>query len=331
VSEAAARLAVLWQRGRDRSLPAMCLGLAIAALLVSLLLPGVLRALVSLPILVFAPGYALQFAFGRRVRNADPWLTIGLSLVLSLALLPLILLLLYVAYRPLDAAAIVVAVTVVTLALAAVGAWLHPDGAAEDEGLESDPWLPARSASLAVLVAATLGRGGLELMGRSGDETDDPGARAPRLPLRALAAAAVLLGTGAVIALTWAILPGSSPARYSAIALSGAWSRVHRVTVVAPGKEVAVSVRVENHTATTQRYRIVPRVLGASWTAPSITLAAGRSWTGTVTGSIPTGGCLHRLLIALRCQNNACTQSLVLWLAPRANLPPSCSTATAGA
>jgi hypothetical protein len=61
-----------------------------------------------------------------------------------------------------------------------------------------------------------------------------------------------------------------------------------------------------------------------------VTLAPGRTWFGKVSGSIPAGGCLHRLSIALRCEPERCTQSLVLWLADRKKLPAACSTTAGG-
>ena len=126
------------------------------------------------------------------------------------------------------------------------------------------------------------------------------------------------------------MLPGSTPARYSSIALAGDWSKAHGVTVIPAGKRFSVAVTVANRTASTEHYEVVPTLAHTSWTRPTVTLAPGASWSGSISGSMPSGGCLHRLSVALRCQATRCNQSLVLWFSTRAKLPPSCSTLTTG-
>jgi hypothetical protein len=326
------RLEATWRRALDRSVSSVGVALAALVLLVALLLPGPLRAIVSLPILLLAPGFALQLAAGRRMRTADPWLTVALSVLLGLALLPLLVLVVYAVHRPLGATEIVAVVVVAMLLLAGIGMWTNGDAANADAARAAGGF-SARSLTSAGVVLVTLGGKGLEAWMNSDEGPVAPENRPwrrPRLPLRAIALALVLALTGGVIAVTWAVLPGSTPARYSAIALAGAWSNVHQVTVADPGTRLTVDVRVENHTASTGRYRVVPKLRGAAWTKPTVTLAPGASWQGTITGRMPAGACLHRLSIALTC-STACTQSLVVWLAPRATLPRSCSTIAAGA
>jgi hypothetical protein len=151
--------------------------------------------------------------------------------------------------------------------------------------------------------------------------------------VRALAAVAVLVATGAIVLVTWSVLPGATPARYSAIALSGSWSKVSDVTVVPPHTKLSVRVTVENHTARTVDYRVVPTLAGAAWKPSSLTLAPGRSWSGDVSGTMPAGGCLHRLRIGLECSagGTACSQSLIVWLENRKTLPSGCSASSTGA
>jgi TRAP-type C4-dicarboxylate transport system permease small subunit len=291
VTEVSARLTAAWRRCLARSFVATWVAVSLAALVVALVLPGPLRALVTLPILFVAPGASLQLALGRRLREGDPWLALGLSVILSIALLPLTILVAYAIRRPLDAAEIVLAVLVMTGGLAAIGAARHPD---------------ARRAPAAA-----------------------PARR--RIPGRVIAAALVLVCGGVLVLVSWSVLPGSTPAPYSAIALSGRWTAVTRVTVVKPHDRLAVQVRVENHTRQTLRYRIVPVVTGASWKGGAVTLDPGRSWTGTVSGTMPPTPCLRRLSIALRCGPAQCNESLVLWLATRRSLPASCSSTRTGA
>ena len=132
---------------------------------------------------------------------------------------------------------------------------------------------------------------------------------------------------------SWSALPGSTPAPYSAIALGGSWSDVSRVTVVPPHEKLSVDVTVENHTARTVSYRVVPKLSGAAWTTSSVRLAPGRSWSGSVSGTVPAGGCLHRLRIGLQCTEvaTACTQSLIVWLEDRKTLPSGCTASPTGA
>jgi hypothetical protein len=295
VTEAVARIEALWRRSTDRSLAATWIALGLVVLLVAQLVPGPARALLSLPVLLLAPGAALQLLLGRRLRGTDRWLNAALSLVLSLALLPLLVLLLYAVHRPLDSSSIIAVVVDVTIGMAAIGALFHPDD------------------------------GSVARVYRS--------PRRPRVPVRALAAAAVVVATGVIILVTWASLPGATPARYSAIALSGSWAKVTHVTVVPPHQKLTVDVRVENHTARTVSYQVVPKVAGGAWQVSAVTLAPGRSWSGDVSGTMPSGGCLHRLRIALRCDAAApaCTQSLIVWTEDRKTLPSGCTSGPTGA
>ncbi len=295
MNEAVARVEALWRRSTDRSLAATWIGIGIAALLVAQLMPVPVRAALSLPVLLLAPGAALQLLLGRRLRGTDRWLTVALSLVLSLALLPLLVLLLYAVHRPLDGSSMIAVVIDTTIAMAAIGALFHPDDVS------------------AVRARRALGR--------------------PHVPVRALAAVAVIAVTGAIVLVSWSVLPGSTPARYSAIALAGSWSQVNHPTVVPAHQKLSVSVTVENHTARTVSYQVVPKLAGGSWKASSLTLAPGRSWSGEVSGTMPAGGCLHRLRIGLRCSaaTTACTQSLIVWLEDRKTLPSGCSSSPTGA
>lgn len=287
------RVGELWQRGPGRSFAGVCIAGSLVIPVVALAIPGPVRAIVSLPVVLLAPGAALQLACGRRLRGSDRWLTTSLSVVLSAGLLPLIVLAAYGIRRPLDATEIVFAVLLATLALVGVGAWQHPDERLPGEGA--------------------------------------PRLRRPRVPARAIAAGLVIVGTGVIILVTWAALPGATPARFSAIALAGRWSHVSRVTIVPAQQVLTVAVQVQNHTARAQRYQVLPELRGSTWTTRTVTLAPGRSWTGAVQGTMPAGGCLHRLEIALRCAPASCKQSLVIWLASRKKLQKACSSTTTGA
>jgi hypothetical protein len=283
-----------WRRGADRSPDATAILAALPVLLIALVLPGGLRAIVALPILLIAPGLALQLAAGRRPAEGDRWLAASLSLILSIALIPLLVLGEYAFHQHVDELVLVPLVVVATAALAGIALAFHPQ--------------PAGAPSLFGL--ATGGR--------------------RRPPAAVLAAAAVVAGTGILVIVAWAALPGAKAAPYSAIALRGSWATTRQVRYEQAKRPFAVALQVENRTRVTRRYRVVPTLAGETWKGALMTIEPGATWTGKIRGTIPAGGCAHRLQIALRCDPGTCSQSLIVWFKDRRQLPAACSTLAAG-
>ena len=82
--------------------------------------------------------------------------------MLTAALLPLLVLLLYAVHRPLDSSSMIIVVVVATVALAVIGGVLHPDrDDAPPAASGEPPRMPVRSMATAAVIFGTLGRAGL--------------------------------------------------------------------------------------------------------------------------------------------------------------------------
>jgi hypothetical protein len=64
-------------------------------------------------------------------------------------------------------------------------------------------------------------------------------------------------------------------------------------------RRARVKLELENDTAQTRRYRIVPAVLGMRWTVHVVRLRPGQRWSKWVVGVVPRAGCSARLVITL--------------------------------
>jgi uncharacterized membrane protein len=140
-----------------------------------------------------------------------------------------------------------------------------------------------------------------------------------------VAAAAVAVACVGVVAAGVAFLPGSPPERFSTISLAGAWADTGRPVAVTPGEPVAVRIAVANHTGRDRAYVVAPQLAGGRWPARHITVPAGETWTGDVAGTVPAGGCLHRLRMRLRGERAPQpSPGLVVWFQSVPELPASC-------
>jgi Protein of unknown function (DUF1616) len=261
---------------------AVAASLAVLLLPVLLLVPNPVRALLVLPIVLVAPGYALLLAVGRDLATEDRIRAACLAVGLSIAVVPMLVLLAYVIRRPLETGTVLAAIVIGTLAFAAVSVLVHRDDGRPTLAAGPRGWIVG-------------------------------------------SAAVGIVAIGLLVLVARLALPGGTAARFSAIALDGRWAQTSTVTVLAPGKTLAVDVRVDNESGRTQHYDVVPDVKGVRWAGASFDLPSGESWRGKVSGTIPAGGCLRRLQISLRCQPRLCQQGVTLWLADRAQLPASCS------
>lgn len=107
---------------------AVAASLAVLLLPVLLVLPNPVRALLAMPIVLIAPGYALLLALGRNLAAEDRVRTACLAVALSIAVVPILVLLAYVVRRPLETATVLTAIIVGTLAFAAVSIVVHRGG-----------------------------------------------------------------------------------------------------------------------------------------------------------------------------------------------------------
>jgi uncharacterized membrane protein len=133
-------------------------------------------------------------------------------------------------------------------------------------------------------------------------------------------AAALIIGAGLHM------LPGTPAPRYTALALGGPWAHVSTPTFAPAGKPVSVTVTVTNQSDSTKRYVLRPSMAGGTWKPQTITVGAGATWTGDITGTVPRGGCLHRLLVGLGSKREDRIDGLTVWFQSTRTLPASCET-----
>jgi hypothetical protein len=239
---------------------ALPLLLGACAMTAGLALEGPLRAAIELPLALLLPGTSILVA-ARGARPARPASDVGLALVLTFAAWILIALTCYVAGQPFTTTAIVIGANLIVGSAAAV--------------------CLARGTPLTTLTGSTAGR-----------------AFPAPLLIFALAVFAVV---GVIAAATRSVgAPAPYVQPYSEIALAGQWADVRSVVAVSKGAgPVPVELTVANHTQGAKTYEVVPVMHDASWGARTIELAAGATWRGFVSGRVPRGGCLHRLLVTV--------------------------------
>jgi len=300
-----------WPVREISSAPSVCaLVAATVALNLGVAAPvPLLRAVVTLPLALLVPGYAVVLAlFGRRLPlDAAP--LAALTALLSMAFYPLLALVLYAAGWPLATGSVLAgtdaAILLFTAVAAARMATLHP---------------PLRQAALRPPLVNT----------EMEDEESGSASRRPRGPARlalgGLGVAAMLILLGAVTVGTTRVLPASPAAPSTAFYLAGRWSRLSSVVSLAPGHRLAVVVGIANNTGRRQVYRLSPLLDGARWRAVMVTLPAGATWTGTVAGPVPAGGCLRRLSLTLHSgDSRVALRPLVLWVQAGTVLPRWCA------
>ena len=273
---------------REFTPPAVAVVLVLAAVLMTAAtaLPSPLRAIVSLPIALLAPGAALLVLLRGRFGGEDE-LDVGtdaaLCVVLSFVAWVAIAVGLYAAGVRLRAPAVVAAGDALIL-VGAVAAAVRPrPGQRVLHGWRVGIVPP-------LLLAATVG----------------------------LAAIAVVVVPK--------LLPANPPAPYSSIALGGAWANLGTAVYAKPTQQVDVELQVANHTRRRRTYVVTPRMTNSGWTGDRVTLGPGETWTGIVSGHVPAKGCLHRLAIALTEQGaKTRIGTLTLYLQSTPKLPKACT------
>jgi hypothetical protein len=257
-----------------------------AAMTAGLALDGPLRAAVELPLALLLPGTSI-LAAARGDRPARPASDVGLALVFSFAAWILIALTCFVIAQPFTTTAVIAGADVIIVGAAVV--------------------CLARGTPLTTLAGSAATR-----------------VPAAQLLVYALAVIAVI----GIVGFASRETPEPAPyqQQYTEIALAGRWADVRSAIAVIDGAgPVSVEISVANHTHTAKTYEIAPVMRDAGWGVRTIELAAGSSWRGLVSGRVPKGGCLHRLLVTVR-PTDAATPvgSVTLWFQNGRKLPKKC-------
>jgi uncharacterized membrane protein len=225
---------------------------------------------VVLPLALLVPGYGLLSAAFRPCARLDPAPAAALSFMLSIALYPLLALILYAAGLRLSPWNTVAAVDTLMLVLAAVVV-----ARARRARGRAGPWVPARPSGPSVHSAWSGPSGALRFVG---------------------AVTAVVIAV--VVVVRTVPSPGDPP--YTEFHLHGRWAYVDSVIRTRPNRRLAVDLEVVNRTHRSETYRIVPLPSGAPpWADRRVTLPPGGRWTGSVTGAVAASKCPKRLAIGL--------------------------------
>jgi uncharacterized membrane protein len=301
--------------------PLVALALGAAALAIAVVLPSPLRAIVALPIALLLPGYALLLAAFGDARERDGVATAALGAALSISLYPLVALSLFALSIRLSTTSVLVATEIVVLALGVV-AGVRTRPGRENERADEGP-------GGTVLVGVL---GGIPLLrlrpARSASGLPVPAGpeASPWRGARGGLLFAGLVGAAcAIVALGLHVFPGAPADGYTQLSLAGSQLKHAGAPFVAgPGRRARVDITVSNHSSEAVTYRLSATVRGtASWHGRAVTVVAHGTWTGSVQGSVPAGGCLHRLLVDLR-RDGESVASLTLWLQDRKQLPKGC-------
>jgi uncharacterized membrane protein len=226
-----------------------------------------LRAVVVLPIALVIPGYAVLTAVFRDKRTLAVE-ELALSIIVSMAIYPLLALILYLLSIQLTTVSVVVAVDVLVAVLVSLSVLRH------DREQLMPPWDQLHGVMA----------GG--------------GWRAQLRPLLLIAGAFAIVA--AAIGLAFSLAPRKTAAPYTQFYLARSWAKLTTPVRVQPGTPLSVSVAIGNHTEGTQTYRVAPVVDGtSSWKELRVTVPAAGTWVGTVRGTVPSTGCIHHLAIQL--------------------------------
>jgi len=285
--------------------PARLLLAALGVMNLGVLVPlPALRAMVTLPLALLVPGYAVMMAvFGHRPRRDAP-LTLAFTVLLSMATYPLMALALYAAAIPIRTGSVMLSTDGLVALLVAMAVLrtrrerrittVSVVPFVTTAGLRS-PWNGARGGVLfAALVA---------------------------IAIAALAAALPL----------W---PAPTDQPYTQFYLAGSWAHLSTIVRARSHQKLVVGLGIINQTHRRQSYQIVPRLDGGpGWPGRTVTVPGGRSWTGSMSGYVPADGSVHRLSIALRVSRNGKALSpLTVWVrgAPGTSRPCTTTSCTRG-
>jgi len=257
-----------------------------------------IRALVVLPTALVVPGYAAALAiFGPRWR--DDALGLALGALLSMALYPLLALLLYASSIRLSTASVLAATDALTAVFVGIVA------------LRDRPTVWAGAAGVQGVA------------GRNSGKLDGPWSGWRGI---ALLAALVAVVVGA-LALLMPALPSPVASPYTQFYLTGNRTQVHSIVRPSAGRRLVVTVGITNRTHLPHRYLIVPRLDNAPWRSRTLRLGDSDTWSGAIGGTVPAGGCAHQLAIRLYVVSggdNRKIGTLTLWVHDASALPRAC-------
>jgi uncharacterized membrane protein len=279
------------------SVPTLVLLASTAVMTLGVVVPvPLLQVIVTLPIALLAPGYALiGAAFGSRAR-LDVVPALALSALLSMGSYMLLGLGLYAA----------------------------------SIRLSTESVLAGTDGIILLLVAVALLRARLGLPVATWPAASFDAVASTRSPWHRVQGG-MLFGSGlaivaAALFVTMYLLPKSVDPPYTQLYLAGPSSHISSIVQTQPHYKLVVEVGVTNHTHRQHTYRITPLLDDVTrWHERTVTLPVGRTWTGSVSGYVPAGGCVHRLSIALNTpESRGVPARLILWVRGARGLPASC-------
>ena len=252
-------------------------GLPIAAAgalsLGNLLLPGPAKAVLGLPLALWAPGYCvaiLIFGYASWRVRFDGLVRLTVECVLSMAAWPLIVLAAYAIHPHVTATSVeccflaLVIATLIRIQLTA-----GPErGSREQNTEEGSPESRLRFAE-----------------------------RLPRAPIAAVAV--IVLGSGLTAGLAYT-LPPQQGTTASAVALAGTAAAADTPLARTGAGTGTVSVTIYNPAPTARVYRIIATVTGdGTWAAETATVGPGSQGTVKLAGALPSTACLSRVGVAV--------------------------------
>lgn len=249
------------------------LPIALAAVLslANLLLPGMSKAFLGLPLALAAPGYCvaiLVFGSGAWTDRFDGVLRLAVVCVLSLAAWPLLVLAAYAVYPHVSE----LSTELCFLALAV-----------------------ATLVRVQVLGGARRGAGSTAA---SAPAADAPTRR--KIPRAPLAAVAVVVAAAAFTLVLAHTLPPQQSASASTASLAGTAANAGSPLPRTSPLTGSVEVSIYNPAPETREYLVTATVAHAgSWSAVSITVPPGARSSVHLVGALPATGCLTRVSVAV--------------------------------
>ena len=240
---------------------------------------GPIRALVTLPPILFIPGFALLSVVLGRSRPRDPAALGTFSITLSFAVLMLDALVLNAARVHLSTVSIGFSALLATAILVGLNTAV---------GREVVP--PRRA------------RQDVPSLGRA--------ATATRC-LALAASVAVALGTVSFVATH---IPKPAAAPFASISLASSWAGRASAPHVRTGERVTIPVVATSDGTVAGRYELTTSIDGKTTSARSLYLATSGKWSGVVSVITPAGRFLHRVVVSLASGDAGASEQVVVYL-----------------
>lgn len=276
----------------------MLVPLGALALHAGALLPvSPLRALLVVPLALLLPGYALLRALLAPALPGDRVVRLWLACILSLAMYPLLALVLSCCGLRLTTMHVLAGLDLEHALLATII-------------LARSVWYASRAPGDLRRVSRTDWRAPVRHLWCSASHV-------PRLLVPALVLLPVLAGA-------YALVKGTPPSPFSQLSLAGNWA--HLAGSVTPSTLLQVPVVVGNHSGRRRTYRLSADVDGQVRRPTRVlTLPAGAGWSGQIAGVVPDDGCVHRVRVLLTEGSGGTRNALTLWAHGRAYGTRTCA------